>query len=401
MHYGAPAAGSVNMGAETAHGEDGSGWARCCIRAAMAGRVRRRVGDVQPRGDRVAVRGAGHVSVAPVGPRRRRRHRPLADRGGMAPRPRPGRDLRGQLRTAPRRRRRGHRHRDQPLLHGRHQGRARPGVLEPVGAPVRRRRPVLGVHRVVHEGSAHGHVMKGGRFRLKAIAVALFACLAAILPGQAGPAGAVGTLSPRAGGRWILTGSPAIGLKLQTATLLPNGTVLVAGGQNYAPDDAELYYPSAGQFGITGGMVYGGRQITATKLRTGRVLGAGGYTGTNTAELYDPSTGAWGATAWMHARRYAHTATLLPDGRVLVTGGYNYFDTPIPTAELYLPNKGRWKYTGDMAQARGGHQAVLLPNGKVLVAGGRGQHGGLPDAELYDPATGKWSPTGSMTQGRY
>ena len=61
---------------------------------------------------------------------------------------------------------------------------------------------------------------------------------------------------------------------------------------------------------------------TATLLPTGKVLVAGGsmHDALSSAELYDPATGTWTATGSLapHAR---HTATLLPSGKVLVAGG--------------------------------------------------------------------------------
>ncbi|NIO67542.1 MAG: hypothetical protein GTN71_00380, partial [Anaerolineae bacterium] len=67
---------------------------------------------------------------------------------------------------------------------------------------------------------------------------------------------------------------------------------------------------------------------TATLLPDGKVLVAGGFGGTggylNSAEVYDPATGAWTASGNLNTAREAHTATLLPDGKVLVAGGYYY-----------------------------------------------------------------------------
>ena len=59
---------------------------------------------------------------------------------------------------------------------------------------------------------------------------------------------------------------------------------------------------------------------TATLLPNGQVLVAGGATNTGIAELYDPATGTWTTTGRGRARQ-DHTATLLSDGRVLVVGG--------------------------------------------------------------------------------
>ena len=63
---------------------------------------------------------------------------------------------------------------------------------------------------------------------------------------------------------------------------------------------------------------------TATLLPNGKVLVAGGANGSGflaSAELYDPATGTWSATGSLNTARYQHTATLLADGKVLVVGG--------------------------------------------------------------------------------
>jgi len=60
---------------------------------------------------------------------------------------------------------------------------------------------------------------------------------------------------------------------------LSNGNVLIAGGRNYshgALASAELYDPVAGTFTATGSMTVGRYSHTATLLPTGRVLIAGG-----------------------------------------------------------------------------------------------------------------------------
>src|SRR6476646_9711957 len=102
---------------------------------------------------------------------------------------------------------------------------------------------------------------------------------------------------------------------------------------------------------------------TATLLPDGRVLVAGSYVNSanplDSAELYDPSSGRWTATGSMTAGRGGHTATLLPDGRVPVVGG-GAENTELEgsprsvTAELYDPASGRWIATRNMAEARAG-----------------------------------------------
>lgn len=204
-----------------------------------------------------------------------------------------------------------------------------------------------------------------------------------------------------------------------TATALPNGKVLVAGGEG-ATLTAELFDPATGVWTPAGSLAEGRLSHTATLLTSGKVLTAGGWSGLQfytvaSAELYDPATGTWTPAGQMYSAG-KHTATLLPNGKVLVAGGYyDDFPSPVPDshsldlAALYDPVSGIWAGTGHLAEARDSHTATLLLDGTVLVAGGMfcgyGGCGGSSDAlrssaELYDPVSGNWSPTGHLGTAR-
>lgn len=221
---------------------------------------------------------------------------------------------------------------------------------------------------------------------------------------------------PNATPTWTITGTNVEARTSHTATLLLDGTVLVAGGIAGSSDaslaSAELYDPITGRWTATRDMTTARYGHTATLLPDGRVLIAGGASATSaarnlaSAELYDPITGTWTATDDMNLERIRHTATLLPDGRVLVVGGaeskdglivapFNY--NRLASAELYDPATKRWTGTSDMTQARDSFTATLLPDGRVLVAGGD-DGDRLASAELYDPATGRWTATGDMPE---
>jgi Tol biopolymer transport system component len=198
-----------------------------------------------------------------------------------------------------------------------------------------------------------------------------------------------------------------------TATLLPDGKVLVAGGLSGgtapAVASAELYDPANGTWAATGSMAGARAGFTATLLPDGKVLVAGGYCCTAagsgalaSAELYDPANGTWTATGSMATARTGATATLLRDGRVLVAGGgaRGHKGASWASAELYDPGTGSWTATGSMGTPRTWQSATLQPDGKVLVQGGvdsvtAGSHT-LTTAELYDPGSGSWTAaTGS------
>src|SRR6476469_2963688 len=93
---------------------------------------------------------------------------------------------------------------------------------------------------------------------------------------------------------------------------------------------------------------------TATLLPNGQVLLAGGINNGQylaDAELYKPATGTWTTTGSLITERLGHTATLLADGRVLVAGGSDG-NVKLATAELYDPATGLWSATGNLVQAR-------------------------------------------------
>jgi N-acetylneuraminic acid mutarotase len=221
-------------------------------------------------------------------------------------------------------------------------------------------------------------------------------------------------------GTWNQTGNLNFKRSSHTATLLPNGKVLVAGGSftdpdfsnwdnsrpptTYYPVKSELYDPATGTWSQTGNLSFTRDRHTATLLPNGKVLvtGGAGYGGSLVqSELYDPSTGAWSQTGNPNDDRYSHTATLLPNGKVLVAGGRSSTIPLLPyQSELYDPATGTWSQTGNLNFARYSHTATLLPNGKVLVAGGYGSSSYLVQSELYNPATGTWTQTGNLNFAR-
>ncbi len=195
--------------------------------------------------------------------------------------------------------------------------------------------------------------------------------------------------------------------KGHTATLLPSGQALIVGGSGASGylTSAELYTPPAGSFANAVIMTTARQQHTATPLPNGKILLAGGYNGgpLNSSELYDPTTGTRVATGNLSTARFNHSSTLLSNGKVLMIGGEDGTPTPLASAELFDPNAGtNGSYTpiltGNLAAGRFGHSASLLPNGKVLVTGGQYASGALASAELFDLASGIFTATNGTMQ---
>ena len=196
----------------------------------------------------------------------------------------------------------------------------------------------------------------------------------------------------------------------QAAALLPNGAVLVVGGQNSGGvlSSGEIYDPSAGAFTPTTSSLNTMRTgATATLLNNGTILVVGGSSdGTaagalSSAEIFDPIAGTFtaltGTGQSITVARFSHTATLLPNGKVVFVGGQNSSGA-LSTMEVYDPSSQTFTAIGDtLSVARTGHAATLLMNGTILFTGGSG----LASAEIYDPVAHTSTPlTASMTTDR-
>ncbi|MET8700782.1 DUF6603 domain-containing protein [Kitasatospora sp. NPDC004723] len=192
-------------------------------------------------------------------------------------------------------------------------------------------------------------------------------------------------------GTWSAAGPMTDARTGHRAVALRNGSVLVVGGtvstgRGPAPlAYCELYDPGAGTWKPTGGLTTARVGHQATLLPDGRVLVTGGDTPTGrprggyragsvaTAELYDPTTGQWTPVSPMPGGRSRHRAVLLSTGKVLVLGGTG---APGDHAGFrgtvtYDPAADTWSPTGGLATGRWDFTALALSDGRVLTTGGR------------------------------
>ncbi len=212
-----------------------------------------------------------------------------------------------------------------------------------------------------------------------------------------------------AAGPYVASLTGAFAANASTSTLLPDGTVLFA-----REPAAQIYNPASATFNLSGAMSVSflGNPVapdyvdgrTATLLLNGTVLVAGGANEDlgrfNSTELYDPASGVFVTAASMLRPREDHTATLFPDGTILMAGGesqncdgnYCFFSGSESSMELYDPAKGTFASAGYMLYPRVLHTATLLNTGDVLIAGGEAwggidlNYGSLAAVELYHPA---------------
>ncbi len=189
-----------------------------------------------------------------------------------------------------------------------------------------------------------------------------------------------------------------------SATRLPDGSVLVVGGR--ASNEGRDYWAQVERYDPAGNTWHAVAPLhtpraghSATLLPDGRVLVAGGINRDGilaSAELYDPLKDTWTAAGALHEARFRHSATLLPDGRVLVAGN-GTLTAPLTSVELYDPARNSWSSAAPLPQAQNEHAAVLLPDGRVLIAGGvrpggtRSSGQPITDVAVYDPAADAWT----------
>ena len=166
--------------------------------------------------------------------------------------------------------------------------------------------------------------------------------------------------------------------------LLNDGRALVVGNSG-----TDLYDPSTKHFTATGAMTVPRSKFGGGLLPDGRVLIAGGQAGgpfgtrVTSTQIYDPQTGRFSAGPELNENRFKLSKAVVPlkDGRVLIAGGAEQPEVYDPSSGVFAPVGGA-KLDGFCFST-----ATLLDDGRVLLAGGYARPGGagVNHAWLYQP----------------
>lgn len=190
---------------------------------------------------------------------------------------------------------------------------------------------------------------------------------------------------------------------------LNNGEVIAIGG--FLLKSCELFNPASNSWRYIDSLeTLKYFWDTATLLNDGRILVAGGYYFDRStlqnihykmSEIFDPITETWSFADSLEEGRSGHTATLLNDGRVLVTGGQGNV-SDLNSCEIFDPITIQWSSISNLLHSRSFHSTVLLSDGRVFVSGGVTPDStlGTRYCEIYDPVTDSWSEAGEMTVPR-
>jgi len=178
--------------------------------------------------------------------------------------------------------------------------------------------------------------------------------------------------------------------------LLADGTIMLAGGRTGGgfSNAVEIYDTAANKWNPGSPMLQARAGAALAVLNDGRILLAGGETAagaTDSLEIYDPNAGVFLAVpARLSSARTQHAAALLRDGRVLIAGGWDGAKA-LNTADLFDPASGQVTATATLRWPRAGLSATTLLDGRVLIAGGSNGQSEIGAAEIFDPQTGQWT----------
>jgi hypothetical protein len=197
-----------------------------------------------------------------------------------------------------------------------------------------------------------------------------------------------------------------------TAALLPNGWVIIAGGRDTTNvlNTVDIYHPVTNKITVGPPMNAARYDCASVVLPNGTLMIYGGFGGVNqgtplaSTEIFNPTLKKWASAppTMMDARGGAR-ATLLTNGKVLITGGTNGTTGVVSTTEIYHPVKRTFTAGPDMSDPRKFHTQIRLANGQVLIAGGYSDNTGinlLNTTDIYHPVTNKITVGPPLTDAR-
>src|SRR5579864_1924051 len=185
-------------------------------------------------------------------------------------------------------------------------------------------------------------------------------------------------------------------------TLLPDGRVLITGGQ--AADgsllrEAFILNPVTGaSVPLTATLNIARSWHTATVLPDGTVLILGGIGNdgkvVTQAEIFDPPSQTFQLVTSSPTARAFHSATVLTDGQIFVAGGVSTAGATLNTVELWNPRTNTSSTPSiTLTSPRRSHTATLLADGRVLLQGGKDQNSRILNAaDVFDPTSQTVSP---------
>jgi PKD repeat protein len=207
-------------------------------------------------------------------------------------------------------------------------------------------------------------------------------------------------------GSWSTILSPNEPRLEHAAILLDDETLFITGGANNVAEltSCEKFNAQSGTWSFTGSLIANQLFHPIIRLAGGDILIAGGQqnNGNSLSQRFSQSSSTWTLTGPLATPRSAHTLNRLPDGGALVAGGTDGL-VGYSSCEIFSPLNNTWGAGPAMSGPRIGHASVVLPNGRILACGGRVSGFNAETSktsEVFDPQKGTWTLTGEMMTGR-